>query len=233
MRRKAVIMLDGGYVKKYLEDRLGKFPEPGDILSICAKDIMEHDRLKEAELLRIYYYDAPPFEGTSKNPLSGEAIDFGAAPNMGQNKSLMSALEFEPDVAIRRGKLKHNGWKLGKRALQNLAKKKDGKVCPKDLVPNFTQKGVDLRIGLDIAWISIKRIADILVLVSGDSDFVPAIKFARREGMRVYLLGPAKGISMELRQHADLVLEPKTPRDPARTQRKTKQPDGSGRNEKP
>ena len=31
----------------------------------------------------------------------------------------------------------------------------------------------------------LKRIVEIIVLVTGDSDLVPAMKFARREGLRV------------------------------------------------
>ena len=38
------------------------------------------------------------------------------------------------------------------------------------------QKGVDIRIGLDIARIAVKHIVDIIVLVTGDSDFVPVMK---------------------------------------------------------
>lgn len=49
------------------------------------------------------------------------------------------------------------------------------------------QKGVDIRTGLDIARIAVKRIVDIIVLVTGDSDFVPVMKFARTEGIKVYL----------------------------------------------
>lgn len=35
-----------------------------------------------------------------------------------------------------------------------------------------------MRIGLDIALITLKRLAEIIVLVSGDADFVPASKMA-------------------------------------------------------
>lgn len=70
----------------------------------------------------------------------------------------------------------------------------------------MAQKGVDIRIGLDIAWIAIKGLADVLVLVTGDSDFVPAMKFARKEGLRVYLDAMGHGIRRELKAHADLVL---------------------------
>ena len=46
-----------------------------------------------------------------------------------------------------------------------------------------------MRIGLDIASITLKKQANIIVLVSDDSDFVPAAKLARREGVR-FILDP-------------------------------------------
>ena len=49
------------------------------------------------------------------------------------------------------------------------------------------QKGVDLRISLDIARLSLRSLVDAVVVVTGDSDLIPAFKFARREGIRVYL----------------------------------------------
>ena len=72
-------------------------------------------------------------------------------------------------------------------------------------MPDLVQKGVDIRIGLDIAWISLKRTYDVLVLVTGDSDFIPAMKFARREGLKVYVEPMGHGIRRELRAHADFV----------------------------
>ena len=45
------------------------------------------------------------------------------------------------------------------------------------------QKGVDMKIGLDIASLSYKKLVDQIVLISGDSDFVPAAKLARLEGI--------------------------------------------------
>ena len=45
-----------------------------------------------------------------------------------------------------------------------------------DITPNFEQKAVDIKIGLDIAWLSSKRIVDALALVTGDTDFIPAMK---------------------------------------------------------
>jgi uncharacterized LabA/DUF88 family protein len=68
---------------------------------------------------------------------------------------------------------------------------------------DLRQKGVDMRIGLDIASISLKRQAETLVLVAGDSDFVPAAKLARREGME-FILDPLwQRVNPDLFEHID------------------------------
>lgn len=77
----------------------------------------------------------------------------------------------------------------------------------KDFVPDIKQKGVDLRIGLDIARLSLKGLVDVIVIIAGDSDLVPAFKFARREGVRVYLDHLEQNVNRELKAHVDLVLQ--------------------------
>lgn len=44
-----------------------------------------------------------------------------------------------------------------------------------------------------------------LVVVTGDSDFIPVFKLARREGVWVYLETLGHGVRHELKAHADLV----------------------------
>ena len=90
--------------------------------------------------------------------------------------------------------------------MKNLVKKPRA-VTGEDLVPDMVQKGVDIRIGLDIAWISLKRVVDVLVLVTGDSDFVPVTKFARKEGIKVYLDTMDHPVRRELKAHVDLLLQ--------------------------
>jgi len=43
-----------------------------------------------------------------------------------------------------------------------------------------------------------------IVLVSGDSDFVPAMKFARREGALVYLVPLGQRVKPSMLEHSDL-----------------------------
>lgn len=65
------------------------------------------------------------------------------------------------------------------------------------------QKGVDMKIGLDIASMTLKRQVDTIVLVTGDSDFVPAAKVARREGVEFILDPMWQSVDGDLMEHID------------------------------
>ncbi len=89
-----------------------------------------------------------------------------------------------------------------------------------DVSLDLRQKGVDMRIGLDIAALALKRFVNTIVLVSGDSDFVPAAKLARREGVQ-FILDPLwqQRKLDELFEHIDGLQsglpKPRAPKDPA------------------
>jgi uncharacterized LabA/DUF88 family protein len=68
-------------------------------------------------------------------------------------------------------------------------KRKWATLGDNDVSLDLRQKGVDMRIGLDIAALALKRFVSTIVLVSGDGDFVPAAKLARREGVQ-FILDP-------------------------------------------
>lgn len=121
MAERVVILLDGGFVKKKLEQSLKRFPVVADIVNLCSL-IMTKSDLSSKELFRVYYYDAPPFTGRSRNPISGIEIDFSATPQARHNLSLIDSLEMQPDFAVRRGTLMCSGWKLGFGALKRLRK---------------------------------------------------------------------------------------------------------------
>lgn len=72
-----------------------------------------------------------------------------------------------------------------------------------DIVLGLRQKGVDMRIGIDIASLALKKQVDTIVLVSGDSDFVPAAKLARREGIDIVLDPLWQSIHSDLHEHID------------------------------
>lgn len=144
---------------------------------------------------------------SSTHPLDGSAIDFAATAVFSQNTQLIDKLELEPDVAVRRGVLVHQGWEIGRAAVKQLIAKTKTAIEARDIRPKILQKGVDMRIGLDIASLALKRIVSTIVVASGDSDLVPALKLARTEGLRVYLdpLGH-RAVRRELKAHADRIL---------------------------
>ena len=60
-----------------------------------------------------------------------------------------------------------------------------------------------MKIGLDIASLAFKKQVDKIVLISGDSDFVPAAKLARREGIDFVLDPLFSPIKPDLFEHID------------------------------
>ncbi|HJI20742.1 MAG TPA: NYN domain-containing protein [Coprobacillaceae bacterium] len=73
----------------------------------------------------------------------------------------------------------------------------------KDCILQIEQKGVDMRIGLDIASLAYKKQVDQIVLISGDSDFVSAAKLARREGIDFILDPLGAPVKPDLFEHID------------------------------
>lgn len=76
-------------------------------------------------------------------------------------------------------------------------------IQDKDLVLNMRQKGVDMKIGLDIASLAYKKLVDQIILISGDSDFVPAAKLARIEGIDFIVDSLGMKINDNLTEHID------------------------------
>ncbi len=68
---------------------------------------------------------------------------------------------------------------------------------------DIQQKGVDMKIGLDIASLAYKKQVDQIILIAGDSDFVPAAKHARREGIDFILDPMWHTIKPNLLEHID------------------------------
>lgn len=56
-------------------------------------------------------------------------------------------------------------------------------------IVGMKQTGVDMKVGLDVASLAQSRIVDQIILIADDTDFIPAIKVARRAGVD-FPLGP-------------------------------------------
>ena len=110
-------------------------------------------------------------------------------------------------VALRLGELidSDTGYVIKPEALKKLCRKTItvDDLTEQDFTISIKQKGVDMRIGLDISSLSTKRLVDQIILIAGDSDFVPAAKFARREGIDFVLDPMWQSIKPSLQEHID------------------------------
>lgn len=207
MTKKVAILLDGGFVLKRLYCLLGRrHAKAPEVLDFAARCVDETE-----ELFRIYYYDCPPSEDTKENPFAqGTVVDFGNTNTAKRIRALQAELAASDLVAFRKGQLDFSGWGLSRNLTRTLLSE-DGPPRPleaKDLTPGFRQKRVDMKIGLDVAWLASKNLVDRIILVTGDTDFIPAMKFARREGTQVVLVPMSSTyLSRDLREHADYVRE--------------------------
>lgn len=205
MEKRFSILIDGGFFVRKLHSRLGHSPSVDDVIS--AIDTIKSDKMFEGfDLLRVYYYDAKPATGKLTNPISKQQTDLTSTIVFKRNQSFLDTLELKPDIALRLGEVSANGWKLSREAIKDPTLP-TRPLAADDFTMDLEQKGVDLRIGLDIARLSLRRLVHTIVVVTGDSDMVPAFKFARREGIRIVLNKMGHGVKRELLAHTDIVLE--------------------------
>lgn len=126
-------------------------------------------------------------------PVSGQKAVFTS------NDRWLCELAEKDLFAVRRGVLKFRGY-----VLNNIPFQPTGPLQDSDFRPEFEQKGVDMRIGLDMAIFSANRAVDLVALATNDTDCIPAMKHARRSGIQIALLVvPGYNPAPELLAHSD------------------------------
>ena len=201
------ILLDGGFVTRKLKEQLGRQPAAADVVVLCDQ-IRASEHLATYELMRIYYYDAPPSTETVELPVSGAGHALATTERARHAQSLYDQLELSDRFALRMGETRLSPfvWKLKPTKVKQFIKQ-PRELRDDDFVLDIGQKGVDIRIGLDMARLALRDTVRAVAVVTGDSDFVPAFKFVRREGVKVMLCTMGhKGARRELKAHADFVL---------------------------
>lgn len=202
---KTAILIDGGFYRKRANHLWGHHTpeETADgLVTYAMRHLREHSFLHE--LHRIFYYDCPPVDKQMYHPLLKKSINLGATPEYTWMKQFLQCLKEKRKVALRLGYLDDNNsvYTLSYSTVKKLCA---GTIAIEDLTQNefeltIRQKGVDMKIGMDIASLSYKHQVDQIVLIAGDSDFVPAAKLARREGLD-FVLDP---LEMEIGRNRDL-----------------------------
>lgn len=128
------------------------------------------------DLLRTYYYNCPPYQ--SSPPTAEEKA------RTSKKQAFYDALQRLPRFEVRMGR-------LAKRT------EADGTV-------RFEQKLVDVLLSVDLVMLSTTRQITHAAIIAGDSDFIPAIKVAKNNGVAVWLFhGPTEHLHRDLWNVAD------------------------------
>lgn len=168
------IFIDGGYVGKLWKEHFGV---RGGYTAIDYRKLVRWIS-GSFEVLRAYYYDCLPYQSAKPSQRERDMLS--------RKQRFFFALEKIPRFCVRQGKLVFRGY-----------------VC-KRKKPIFIQKRVDLRLGLDLGSIVTTGKVEKVALIAGDSDFIPAIEFAREKGVITLLVhGPVRTYHKDLWQAAD------------------------------
>jgi len=209
---KVAILVDGGFYQRRAKslwgDRTAK--ERVNELEKYCRWHLRHKTSGQMEydsLYRIFYYDCPPADNIVFHPLTGKNINLKKTPLYVYMSAFQKELITRRKVALRLGKLATNDlrYSLTPEAQKRLL---GGSIAISQLTENdfrlnIGQKGVDMRVGIDIASLAYKKQVTRIILISGDSDFVPAAKLARREGIDFILDSMGASISPDLSEHID------------------------------
>ena len=193
---KVAILIDGGFYRKrakYLWGEKNATDRARELEAYCQAHLRKKDAGIDRVLYRVFYYDCEPIGRKSVyHPLTKKNVDLDKSDTYKWMTVFLEELKKRRKFALRLGELSEvMHYNLRPSVTKDLLA---GKIKLEDLTENdfeffSQQKGVDMRIGVDIASMSFKKQVDQIILIAGDSVFVPAAKMARREGID-FILDP-------------------------------------------
>ena len=205
---KTAILVDGGFYRRRAQKVFGDknaTDRADELETYCKKHLKTHGQ--NSELYRIFYYDCPPSSKRIYHPYLKSQIDLGRSDLFVWTNDFLDSLKKKRKFAVRLGKLAEEQahYTIRPEVVKKLCNGtiSFSDITERDFCLEIDQKGVDMKIGLDIASIAYKKQVDQIVLISGDSDFVSAAKLARREGIDFILDPLGAHIKPDLFEHID------------------------------
>lgn len=205
---RTAILVDGAFYRKRAYHLFGdKTPSDRakELYKYCRRHINEESA--GAYLYRVFYYDCPPISKMVYHPLLKRAVDLSRTDDYTWANDFFKELKHQRKFALRLGRLAEEQAcfcirpDIQKKLLAGTVTLEQ--LTESDFYLSISQKGVDMRIGIDISSLAYKKQVDQIILISGDSDFVPAAKQARREGID-FILDPMRSpIKEDLFEHID------------------------------
>lgn len=164
------IFIDGAYLGKILANHHGR----GDV----AFEKLSAHLAAGDDLLRTYYYDAPPWQ--SDPPTADESRRFAARQKFFAALRKLSRYEVREGRCQRQWDPNRNAWR-------------------------YVQKRVDVLFSVDLVRLASKQQIGKAILIAGDSDFLPAVSVAKDDGVLIKVVHSPnmKEIHRELWDAAD------------------------------
>ncbi len=206
---KTAILVDGGFYRKRARHQWGiKTAEEraNELVAYCMAHIKKKDGSSERQLYRIFYYDCAPSKRSVYHPLTKQNVELDKSDTYTWTLAFLEEMKRRRKFAIRLGVLAEKpNYNLKPSVTKDLMnhKRTIDSLNERDFEFHAKQKGVDMRIGIDIASLAYKHQVDQIILIAGDSDFVPAAKLARREGIDFILDPMGADIKADLFEHID------------------------------
>ena len=168
---KAAVFIDGGYFAKILQG----FGEPRLNFEDFSNELCKRSN---AERFRTYFYDCMPYQGDPPTPEEKRRYK--------DKQSFITYLSKLPRFEVRLGKLSR---------FDSICNHCGSKTR------EYKQKRVDHLLTVDLVRLSWRGMIQKAILITGDSDYVPAVKEAKDAGVLVqvyYYRGPNTTIHDEL-----------------------------------
>jgi len=128
----------------------------------------------EVQLLRTYYYDSMPFKSQNPDEKERQLQQF--------KRRMFAAFAYFEDFEVRKGRCIKVFDAMGR--------------------PKFLQKGIDTWLAIDLTRLSATGKIAHAILLGGDGDFVPPVRAAKDEGVKIWLFH-GESVSRRLFTEAD------------------------------
>ena len=172
---------------------------------LSAAHLFERNQPKR-HLFRIFFYDTPVFTQRVTLPVSKQQIDLSRSREGQFRVAFQRQLQRKRKLAVKLGEAREaDTWKLNEDALADLLNKRItvDDLADEDFTPDSHPKGIELRMGVDLASLAYKRQVQQVVLLTGDGAFSSAAELLRHEGVDVVLDPMWQNISEDLFSYID------------------------------
>lgn len=172
---------------------------------LSAAHLFERNQPKR-HLFRIFFYDTPVFTQRVTLPVSKQQIDLSKSKEGQFRAAFQRQLQRKRKLAVKLGEAREaDAWKLNDDAMADLLGKRISvdDLADEDFTPDSHPRGIELRMGVDLATLAYKRQVQQVVLLTGDGAFSSAAELLRHEGVDVVLDPMWQNISEDLFSYID------------------------------